>query len=412
MINIYGLISIATFSSLFFLAILALAKKNNTPGGYGFLSLFFVLVSFVFSDEAFSNTGLYTNYPALAIIFQPTLYAVAPAFYLAVVYLTTINKKLSGTILLHFLPYFILLGLYIIIFFLTDTDKPSLSGNRTDSNTKLTDLFFLLFLFAQIFIYLYLSVRQLKKHKQTLPLFVSSIADNDYRWIYKIIIGLSILSGVWVLETIIDKTQISFYFSFIYLTGIYYIGVKVVRQKDVFPFSKEQTESVADLINEQDNFIKREIDIRAEATQDVRPDKKPEIIQEPTGTIPDKKKILSAEKMNHYKEQLLKLMENEKPYSDSDITLPRLGKMLLLNTYQTSYLINTCFNENFYTFINRYRVEECKRMLENNQYYHLSILGIGHEAGFNSKTTFNTSFKKITGLSPKEYKDRVDKGQH
>ena len=83
--------------------------------------------------------------------------------------------------------------------------------------------------------------------------------------------------------------------------------------------------------------------------------------------------------------------------------------MIPLNTYQTSYIINTCFNENFYGFVNRYRIEECKRMLESNEYNNLSILGIAFEAGFNSKTAFNTTFKKLTGLSPKEYKDRLDK---
>ena len=67
--------------------------------------------------------------------------------------------------------------------------------------------------------------------------------------------------------------------------------------------------------------------------------------------------------------------------------------------------INNCFDENFYTFINRYRLEDCKAMLVNEKYNHLSILGIAFEAGFNSKTAFNTAFKKNTGLSPKEFKE-------
>jgi YesN/AraC family two-component response regulator len=231
-------------------------------------------------------------------------------------------------------------------------------------------------------------------------LFVSNIRDNDYRWIYKIIIGLSILSVVWLVEAIADKTQLSFYFSFIYLVGVYYTGVQVFRQKDVFPFSKEQNESVSALIDEAGD----ETPVPETAVSANQPETSNEIIV----SKESKKQVLADDKLLYYKERLLKLMEKEKPYSDSDITLPKLGKMLLLNTYQTSYLINTCFGENFYTFINRYRVEECKRMLESNQYNNLSILGIGYEAGFNSKTAFNTTFKKNTGVTPKEYKDRVD----
>jgi AraC-like DNA-binding protein len=402
--RLYQLISIAISSSLFFLAIMTLAKKTRSLNGYRFLSVFFIFLSFIFADEAFNNTRLYTDYPLPAIIFQPVLYAIAPAFYLAVVYLTAVNKKLSAAILLHFLPYLILTGLYIIIYFLTDTDRLSLPDDTAAGNSNLTDLIFLLLLFAQIFIYLYLSVRKLKRHEQTLPLFVSSMANNDYRWIYKIIIGLSILSVIWLAETIFDNAQLSFYFSFIYLTGVYYTGIQVIRQKDVFPFSKEQTVSIAALINETG--------IEAPVSETVISDNPPEASNGLTAIKTGKKQVLANEKLQHYKEQLLKLMENGKPYSDSDITLPKLGKMLLLNTYQTSYLINTCFGENFYTFINRYRVEECKRLLESNQYNHLSILGIGYEAGFNSKTAFNTTFKKITGLTPKEYKDRVDKRNH
>jgi AraC-like DNA-binding protein len=399
--SLYQLMNIAAFSSLFFLAILTLAKKNNSQTGYKFLSLFFLSLSFVFADEAFSNMGLYADYPVLTIIFQPALYAVAPAFYLAVVYLSSANKKLSANVFLHFIPYFILACLSVAIYFLTSADKFSLSDDTAAGNEKLTDLIFIFMLFVQIFTYLYLSVRKLKKHGQALPLFVSNISDNDYRWIYKIIIGLSILSIVWLMEAIVDKTQLSLYFSFVYLAGVYYTGVQVIRQKDVFPFSKEQNESVAALIDEAGD----ETPVLETAVSANQPETSNEIIV----SKGSKKQVLADEKLLHYKEQLLKLMEKEKPYSDSDITLPKLGRMLLLNTYQTSYLINTCFSENFYTFINRYRIEECKRMLESNEYNHLSILGIGYEAGFNSKTAFNTTFKKNTGVTPKEYKDRIDK---
>lgn len=119
--------------------------------------------------------------------------------------------------------------------------------------------------------------------------------------------------------------------------------------------------------------------------------------------FPERKKVISEEKVNNYKIQLLNLMQKNKPYLDSEITLPKLGLMTHLNTYQTSYLINKCFDENFYTFVNRYRLDECKNMLLNKESSHLKILDISFDAGFNSKTAFNTAFKKSTGLSPKEF---------
>lgn len=91
------------------------------------------------------------------------------------------------------------------------------------------------------------------------------------------------------------------------------------------------------------------------------------------------------------------------------VTLPvsKLGELLGRNTYQISYLINNCFQENFHTFVNRYRLEACEQMLLDPKYTHLSIWGIAFEAGFNSKTVFNTTFTRETGLSLKELRKQT-----
>ena len=61
--------------------------------------------------------------------------------------------------------------------------------------------------------------------------------------------------------------------------------------------------------------------------------------------------------------------------------------------------------EVFLVFSNGYRVEEAKRLLTDPKFENYSVLSVGFEAGFNSKTTFNTVFKKLTGLTPREYKE-------
>ena len=407
--NLNELINTATFSCLLFLAILTLSKNSHTPIGYRFLSLLFILLAFNFADDVLSNNDGYTKHPALIVIFQPALYAFAPAIYLAVVYLTAVTKKITPNIILHFIPYLLLLSLYMVTYFFRTSDKHFVSNANSSNNGEPLEIVLTLFFFIQMIFYLYFSAKQLKKHRQSLPLFVSSISNNDYHWLYKTIIGLSILSMVSFMEVIFQQKELSFYFSFIYLIGFYYIGVQVAKQKDVFPFSKEQSESVAEIIAAEQNVISGEVTINNETTAIAAPNEPIENSIESNDALPDRKKVISEEKLNHYKARLLALMETEKPYLDSEITLPKLGKMLLLNTYQTSYLINASFGENFYTFINRYRLDECKKMLASNQYDHLSILGIAFEAGFNSKTAFNTSFKKSTGLSPKEFREQMDK---
>ena len=63
-------------------------------------------------------------------------------------------------------------------------------------------------------------------------------------------------------------------------------------------------------------------------------------------------------------------------------------------------------NKNFYDLINGYRVDEAKRLLVNPENKNYTILSVGFEAGFNSKTTFNTVFKKFTGLTPTDFREQ------
>jgi AraC-like DNA-binding protein len=71
--------------------------------------------------------------------------------------------------------------------------------------------------------------------------------------------------------------------------------------------------------------------------------------------------------------------------------------MLQISIHELSYLINTSFNDNFFNSVNRYRIEESKRILTTPQYQHLSMVGLAFEAAF------NTAFKKMAGVSPTEF---------
>jgi AraC-like DNA-binding protein len=108
--------------------------------------------------------------------------------------------------------------------------------------------------------------------------------------------------------------------------------------------------------------------------------------------------------MEELKSMLLHIMENNKPFLDCELTLVKLASMMDISLHQLSYLINTGFDDNFYQFINRYRIEETKKMLLDEKSNHLSFQGIALEVGFKSKSVFNATFKKHTGQTPSEYK--------
>src|SRR4030095_6849099 len=99
-------------------------------------------------------------------------------------------------------------------------------------------------------------------------------------------------------------------------------------------------------------------------------------------------------------------MQNEKLYQQMDLTLQNLADRIDFPSYQVSQAVNEGMHKNFYDLVNGYRVEEAKRLLLDAKNRNYTILSVGFEAGFNSKTTFNTVFKKFTGLTPTEYREK------
>ena len=110
--------------------------------------------------------------------------------------------------------------------------------------------------------------------------------------------------------------------------------------------------------------------------------------------------------IDEYQQKLISIMKDNKLYLDPSLTLIDVARKIGLAPSHVSQIINESFNQNFRDFINKYRIEESKLLLtRRNQ--NLNILGIAHDAGFNSKSSFNSAFKKHTGTTPKEYRKEV-----
>jgi AraC-like DNA-binding protein len=159
------------------------------------------------------------------------------------------------------------------------------------------------------------------------------------------------------------------------LVIIFFIACNSLKQKEIFPLDENQRKEI--------------ISIEDEAQ---------------SGEL--KKKIISDSDLIKLKSKLSDLMKIQKPYLDSELNLIKLAELINMTPHQLSYIINTGFNENFFQYINTYRVEKAKELLDKEDMNKLSILGIAFESGFNSKTSFNTTFKKITGQTPSEFKKR------
>jgi AraC-like DNA-binding protein/membrane protease YdiL (CAAX protease family) len=139
--------------------------------------------------------------------------------------------------------------------------------------------------------------------------------------------------------------------------------------------------------------------------------RQPEIFMKPADYSTDepstekyKKSGLDDSSAEEIKTKLLELIEKEKPYLDSELTLSKLAEMISVSTHNLSEVINSKLGKTYYYFINEYRVEEFKRKLVNPSTQNYNLVSIAFDSGFNSKTSFNTIFKKITNQTPSEYR--------
>ncbi len=115
------------------------------------------------------------------------------------------------------------------------------------------------------------------------------------------------------------------------------------------------------------------------------------------------KTALKKEKIDEIKISLLKYME-DKPWLEPELSILDISVAIGYPIYQISQVINDQFETNLYTFINRYRVDEVKAALVNPELTDYPILQIAFMSGFNSKSTFNSVFKELTGSTPTEFR--------
>lgn len=103
-----------------------------------------------------------------------------------------------------------------------------------------------------------------------------------------------------------------------------------------------------------------------------------------------------------WRDRLLQVMDQEQPWLAPDLTLQELAQQLRIHPAQLSRVLNTGCGQNFNDFVNTYRTREAQRKLADPRFAHYSLVGVALESGFNSKSTFNRVFKKLTGQAPSE----------
>ena len=117
---------------------------------------------------------------------------------------------------------------------------------------------------------------------------------------------------------------------------------------------------------------------------------------------------LRPESMKKLQEKLFLLMEEERLFREPELSILDVSQQLKTPRHHVTQVLNENLGKNFYTFINEYRIEDAKKRLEDPKNDNLTVLAIGYDSGFNSKSSFNTLFKKYVGVTPSAFRKNRD----
>jgi AraC-like DNA-binding protein len=372
LVNFIPVLTSGCFMLLSFIVAINFKQVNKTANRW--LAMFLLCFAIVLLNEPLMIYTKLINNPFYFALVNTCFFSLAPSLFFSVSYFVTPARTFEKKDLWHFSLLIAISLSNIITWFLSD--KIEIVGTSADTvpQTYWEVLIGLALSIVPTTFYWFLSYKKLLNHQKNVLLYASSTEAIDLAWLRYFFLGLAVMIVIITCHTVFDLPLMRNIAFVSYLIIAFYLAYFALQQKTVFNEKRETNLELRSIINE---------------------DQQPDL---------QRKQVLTEEQLLHLKPKLVALMQDQKSYLNSELGLPDLAIMMQLSPQELSYLINAGFENNFYNFVNGYRVEESKTLLNSLKHQHLSMIGIAYEAGFNSKTAFYTAFKKMTGVSPTEFK--------
>jgi AraC-like DNA-binding protein len=364
------------------------------------LAFFLLLCVLYVAPWMVGFAGWYDTQPYRDILFYipfQHLYFIGPVIFFYVQSLLNPAFSFGKKEALHFLPGILYL-LFSIIMVVTDKlvlHKYYFLASGADPDF---DLWYQLTGFASMLLYFLLSFRYYSFYKKIIVQVVSYADTVMFSWIrnflFAFLLMLMFRLLFFLVGLFIDLNYWGTWWYFLtFAVLFYYIAItgysNSIETKVSFRFN---VLSYRPTLLLQYNPSVNEAEIVTEEA---------EIINVETQSSAQEDAALAA-----WKIKLVTLMKTEKAFEDPELSLTQVAKMMDTNPALISRAVNQGFNLNFNDFINSYRVTAVKQKLQAGEQKTQTLLGIAYDCGFNSKATFNRAFKKITGLSPKEWLEK------
>ncbi len=371
--NLVSVVMILGAAQGFFLAIFLFMRKREEGALIKFLSMFLLVAALLFLMAAFHQA----RQTKLLIIFGPIIYplilSLGPLLYLYIKSALQKDFKFKILDIFYFFPTFFAFAFFARIYFFPYEQQVKFIESFYSHNVTLAETLFRYFDIAYRAVFVILSIKLLSDYRERLKEEYSALENIDYGWLKQLLIYYLITVFVLLAITVMNLDNDYRIILASYLALImYFIGYRIMTD------TSRQNPKIENL------------------TLHGKGKPKEKSKYEKSG--------LNGEKVSVLKEKLLYEIEKNKIYVDPDLTLKKLAEILGATQNQVSQLINEQFGRNFYEFINGYRVELAKKLLVSEEYKNESVLSIAFDVGFQSKSTFNAVFKKITKTTPSQYR--------
>lgn len=365
--------TISLFTS-FFLAFFLVTVKTKHKIGNSLFAFFLILTAVDLSDPLFSlisegpsNFGMLRNSLAFLQI---------PVFYLYVLSVCYSDFKFKLKYILHLIPFLLANVILLPRFYTVDLASKI---NFIENHQSMIELQFNHVLFhIQTTIYMIAVFMILRKARKLYLENYAGTSISSYQWLLQFTSVLTILYLIVVFKNIFKFSD------YPYISEWIKIGILIVQ-----PFIT--CWYLYKALNNPGLF--RNIDSKLKLVSDI--------------ILEEKKGEQAAVNEKEYNEDLLKLkkyMAEEKPFLDPSLTIQHLSNATHIPVRELSLLINHKLEQHFYDFVNSYRIENAMDILKDVTKNKTTILEILYEVGFNSKSSFNTAFKKHTGNTPTSYR--------
>ncbi len=375
--NDINLLVITTSISLFislFLAIFLLSVKTKQKTSNALFATFLIITAIDLSGPLLSL--VVQNPSNLGMLRNTLAFLQIPIFYLYVLSVCYSDFKLKPKYLLHLLP-FLLANVILLprIYFVNVASKINLLQNRQN----VIELQFSHILFhTQIVVYLIAVFMLLRKTKKIYLENYAGANIKSYKWLFQFTTALTILYLIALVKNIFKFSEYEYISEWVnsgllifqlFITCWYLL--KALNNPSLFRNIDSKLKLVSDIILE---------------------DK----VKEPLAG--------NEKKQDETLSKLQQFMMAEKPYLNPSLTIQDISNTIQIPTRELSILINHHLNQHFYDFVNSYRIEQAMEILKDATKSKLTILEILYQVGFNSKSSFNTAFKKHTGYTPTDYR--------